>query len=45
LLQTTIARGRRGTAMPAWAREAGGPLDADDMRAVVAYLRRWPRPR
>ena len=40
-LQTTIARGRRGTEMPGWAREAGGPLDADDIRAIVAFLRTW----
>jgi cbb3-type cytochrome c oxidase subunit III len=40
-LQTTIARGRRGTEMPGWAREAGGPLDADDIRALVSFLRSW----
>jgi cbb3-type cytochrome c oxidase subunit III len=40
-LQTTIARGRRGTEMRGWAREAGGPLDADDIRALVAFLRSW----
>jgi mono/diheme cytochrome c family protein len=40
-LQTTIAWGRRGTEMPGWAREAGGPLDADDIRALVAFLRTW----
>lgn len=41
LLQATIARGRRGTEMPGWAREAGGQLDGDDMRALVAFLRSW----
>jgi mono/diheme cytochrome c family protein len=40
-LRTTIARGRRGTEMPGWAREVGGPLDADDIRALVAFLRTW----
>lgn len=40
-LQATIARGRRGTEMRGWAREAGGPLDADDIRALVAFLRSW----
>jgi mono/diheme cytochrome c family protein len=40
-LQIMIARGRRGTEMPGWAREAGGPLDADDIRALVTFLRRW----
>lgn len=40
-LQATIARGRRGTEMRGWAREAGGPLDGDDIRALIAFLRSW----
>lgn len=40
-LETTIARGRRGTEMPAWATESGGPLTRRDVQAVVAFIRRW----
>jgi cytochrome c oxidase cbb3-type subunit 3 len=40
-LQTTIARGRRSTEMRGWARDAGGPLDADEIRALVAFLHTW----
>lgn len=42
-LRTTLARGRRGTEMPGWAREAGGPFARDDIDAVVAFLRTWQR--
>lgn len=42
-LKTTIARGRRGTEMRAWAREAGGPLNPDDIQDIVAFLRTWQR--
>lgn len=40
-LETTIARGRRDTEMPAWATEAGGPLNRKEIRAIVAFLRDW----
>ena len=40
-LQTTIAQGRRDTAMLGWAREAGGPLRHEDIRDLVTFLRRW----
>jgi cytochrome c oxidase cbb3-type subunit 3 len=41
-LEATIARGRRGTEMRAWARDQGGPLPPRDVRALVAFIRRWP---
>jgi mono/diheme cytochrome c family protein len=40
-LEPTIARGRRGTEMRGWARDAGGPLDPEDSRALVAFVRTW----
>jgi cytochrome c oxidase cbb3-type subunit 3 len=40
-LQTTIAQGRRDTAMRGWAHEAGGPLRREDMRDLVTFLRSW----
>lgn len=36
-LEQTITQGR-GT-MPAWGKEQGGPLDADQMKAVAQYVR------
>ena len=43
LLRETIADGRPGTTMSAWSRLRGGPLDAADTEAVVAFLRSWQR--
>lgn len=40
-LATAIASGRRDTVMSAWSTSRGGPLDGDDVNAVVAYLRKW----
>jgi mono/diheme cytochrome c family protein len=40
-LNTAIANGRRDTVMSAWATMRGGPLDTDDVQAVVAFMRRW----
>src|SRR5580765_5394055 len=40
-LNTAIASGRRDTVMSAWSISRGGPLDTDDVQAVVAYLRKW----
>lgn len=34
----TIARGRRGTQMPAWAKEEGGPLDQEDIKALREFI-------
>ena len=39
-LQTTIVRGRRGTAMHGWALAAGGPLSREEIHDPVTYLRR-----
>ncbi len=40
-LATAIASGRRDTVMSAWSTSRGGPLDGDDVNAIVAYLRKW----
>jgi cytochrome c oxidase cbb3-type subunit 3/ubiquinol-cytochrome c reductase cytochrome c subunit len=40
-LQKSIARGRPGTTMSAWARARGGPHDDDTIRGIVAFLRTW----
>jgi len=40
-LGTAIAEGRPGTPMSAWYSERGGPLQADDIRALMAFLRSW----
>lgn len=40
-LNSAIAQGRRDTVMSAWSTTRGGPLDADDVQAIVAYLRKW----
>lgn len=40
-LNTAIASGRRDTVMSAWSTARGGPLDNDDVQALVAFLRRW----
>ena len=41
LLRRGIARGRPGTAMSAWGKEAGGPLDDAQVDALVRHLRQW----
>jgi cytochrome c oxidase cbb3-type subunit 3 len=38
-LRSAIARGRPGTVMSAWGSERGGPLAAEDVDAIVAFLR------
>jgi mono/diheme cytochrome c family protein len=45
-LQATIARGRRGTAMRAWARGGFGfaELDPKEINSIVAHVRSWQRP-
>lgn len=40
-LETTIARGRRGTEMRGWGQRAGGPLEPDDIRDLVAFVQTW----
>lgn len=41
LLRTAIARGRLDTAMAAYGREHGGPLEPAQIDALVAFLRTW----
>jgi mono/diheme cytochrome c family protein/rhodanese-related sulfurtransferase len=38
-LGAAIERGRPGTAMAGYGREVGGPLDAGQVRAIIAFLR------
>ncbi|HSN25408.1 MAG TPA: c-type cytochrome [Kofleriaceae bacterium] len=38
-LKRSIALGRPGTAMAGYGKEVGGPLDADQVAAIVAFLR------
>lgn len=40
-LRRSIAQGRPGTTMSAWARARGGPLDDRQLDALVAYIGRW----
>jgi cytochrome c oxidase cbb3-type subunit 3/ubiquinol-cytochrome c reductase cytochrome c subunit len=44
-LRAGIARGRPGTAMAGYGRTQGGPLDAADVDALVAFLRQGGPPR
>lgn len=34
----TISRGRRGTQMPPWAKEEGGPLDIEEIKALREFI-------
>lgn len=44
-LQNTIEHGRPGTAMPAFAESDGGPLDPNDINALVSGIEReWAKP-
>ncbi len=40
-LTEVITNGRPGTYMPAWGREAGGPLTGEDIANLVAYIESW----
>lgn len=40
-LTASILWGRPGTTMSAWGEEKGGPLDAEELRDLVAWLRTW----
>ncbi len=42
-LRTAIAEGHPGTAMAAYARSFGGPLEATEIDAIVAYIRSFQR--
>jgi mono/diheme cytochrome c family protein len=44
LLARTLIRGRQGTPMAAYAREEGGPLNTEQINALVAYIQHgtWP---
>jgi cytochrome c oxidase cbb3-type subunit 3/ubiquinol-cytochrome c reductase cytochrome c subunit len=41
LLQTGTARGRPGTPMSPYGAERGGPLSAEQVASIVAYIRSW----
>jgi len=44
-LEDTIEHGRPGTAMPAFAESDGGPLDPNDIKALVSGIEReWAKP-
>jgi mono/diheme cytochrome c family protein len=34
----TVSRGRRGTQMPPWLKEEGGPLDIEDVKMLRAFI-------
>jgi cytochrome c oxidase cbb3-type subunit 3 len=40
-LRNAISFGRRSTTMSAWSIARSGPLRADDIEAVISYLRSW----
>lgn len=42
-LRTAITYGRIGTTMSAWGKERSGPLSADDVNAVIKFLRTWQK--
>jgi cytochrome c oxidase cbb3-type subunit 3/ubiquinol-cytochrome c reductase cytochrome c subunit len=42
-LKQAIGNGRRATTMSAWSIEHGGPLAANDVDAIVTFLRGWDR--
>ena len=42
-LRRSIERGRPGTTMSAWSKARGGPLEAEDIDAIVALIRSWGR--
>jgi len=42
-LTTAIRDGRPGTAMSAWSRAHGGPLNDLQIQAIIEYLRSWQR--
>ncbi len=40
-IETTIAAGRLGTAMPTWSADFGGPMRADQIQNVASYVLNW----
>ncbi len=40
-LERIIARGKPGTAMPAWGDEDGGPLKPNQVRDLVIFIQNW----
>ena len=42
-LRTAITHGRSGTTMSAWGKERSGPLGADDVNALIKFLRTWQK--
>jgi len=40
-LVEAIGQGRAGTPMSAWSAERGGPLTAEDTKALIAWMRTW----
>lgn len=40
-LRTTITEGRGATTMSAWGAERGGPLQPDQVDAIISFLRSW----
>ena len=42
-LDYAINFGRQGTTMSAWGKTQGGPLEADDVAAIVTFLRSWQK--
>lgn len=43
-LRQTITEGRPRTTMPAWGQDFGGPLTAQEIDQVVAFVRNWEKP-
>jgi mono/diheme cytochrome c family protein len=40
-VETTIAAGRFGTAMPTWSADFGGPMRGDQIKDVAAFVLNW----
>ncbi len=40
-IKNTISNGVKGSPMPAWSQANGGPLSADQIDAIVAYILTW----
>ncbi|MFZ5893469.1 MAG: c-type cytochrome [Myxococcota bacterium] len=42
-LRNVITFGRMGTTMSAWGKERSGPLGADDVNALIKFMRTWQK--
>lgn len=40
-IESVVAAGRAGTAMPVWSNQFGGPMREDEIRNIVAYVLNW----